>query len=174
MKFKLLDLKTEMTLKGVMMIDFLQCNLNINLLDTDIVIQDAYIIDDALICRPDIISSRSYGSSDYVDVILKFNQITNPFSMDIGDIIITPTLDSIKKYYKEDVLDYRETSNKVKWLFIDESKATKDDVNRLKHLEKIAKRTSSPDIPVPTNFLRPNEKSITFNTSDQTITVGIQ
>lgn len=174
MKFRLLDLKTAMITGGVNKIDFLQSNLNINFLDTDIRIQDAFIVDEQILCRPDIISSRSYGSSDHVDVVLKFNQITNPFSMAIGDIIITPTLNSINKFYKEDILLFNQVENKVKWLFIDETKATKEDVNRLKHVEKIAKRTSSPDIPAPTNLLRPTEKSFTFNSGEQTITVGVQ
>lgn len=174
MKFRLLDLKTAMITKGVNKIDFLQSNLNINFLDTDIKIQDAFIIDEQLLCRPDIISSRSYGSSDHVDVVLKFNQISNPFAMEIGDIIVTPTLDSINKFYKEDILIFSQNENKIKWLFIDESKATTEDLNRLKYVEKISKRTSSPDVPAPTNLLRPDEKAFTFNTGDQTITVGIQ
>lgn len=174
MKFRLLDLKTAMITGGVNRIDFLQNNLNINFLDDAIRIQDAFIVDEHLLCRPDIISSRSYGSADHVDVVLKFNQISNPFSMEIGDIIVTPTLESINKFYKEDVLLFQENENKVKWLFIDESKATKDDINRLKQVEKIAKRTSSPDVPAPTNLLRTSEKSFTFNSGEQSITVGVQ
>lgn len=174
MKFRLLDLKTAMITGGVNKIDFLSSNLNINFLDTDIKIQDAFIVDDFLLCRPDIISSRSYGSPDHVDVVLKFNQISNPFSMELGDIIVTPTLDSINKFYKEDVLIFSQAQTSVKWLFLDQSKATKDDINRLDYVQRVADRRTGGDVAAPTNLLRPGEKSFTFNSGDQSITVGVQ
>jgi len=47
--------------------------------------------------RPDLISQAVYNNSLYAEYILKYNGISNPFSMDIGDIILVPDLDSAQK-----------------------------------------------------------------------------
>lgn len=47
--------------------------------------------------RPDLISNRLYTSQDHWDVLLKFNGISNPFSLDEGEIILAPSLNSLDK-----------------------------------------------------------------------------
>lgn len=44
--------------------------------------------------RPDLISGSVYGNSVYAEIILKFNSISNPFSIQEGDLILVPDLDS--------------------------------------------------------------------------------
>lgn len=43
--------------------------------------------------RPDLISRAVYNDSLYTEIILKFNGISNPFSIDEDDIILIPNLD---------------------------------------------------------------------------------
>lgn len=40
----------------------------------------------------DLISYVKYGSTDYVDVLIKFNRINNPLEIEEGDIIAIPDL----------------------------------------------------------------------------------
>ena len=42
------------------------------------------------VCRIDLVSLNEYGTSAMGDVILKFNNISNPFSFNEGDMIMIP------------------------------------------------------------------------------------
>ena len=48
-----------------------------------------------MIMRMDLISNAQYGSDEYTDLLLKYNDISNPFTLNYNDIIFIPTLDSI-------------------------------------------------------------------------------
>jgi len=50
--------------------------------------------------RPDLISKSVYNDSAYAEIILKYNGISNPFSIDEGDIILIPDLDSAQQKLK--------------------------------------------------------------------------
>lgn len=49
------------------------------------------------VMRPDLISKAVYNTPQYAEIILKFNGISNPFSIDEGDIILVPNLDGAKE-----------------------------------------------------------------------------
>lgn len=53
------------------------------------------------VMRPDLISMSAYNNSLYAEIILKYNGISNPFSIDEGDVILIPDLDSAKDRIKE-------------------------------------------------------------------------
>lgn len=46
------------------------------------------------VMRPDLISKAVYNTTNYAEIILKFNGISNPFSINEGDIILIPNLDA--------------------------------------------------------------------------------
>ena len=45
--------------------------------------------------RPDLISGAVYNNTLYAEVILKYNGISNPFTIQEGDMILIPNLDSM-------------------------------------------------------------------------------
>jgi len=49
------------------------------------------------VMRPDLISKSVYNTTQYAEIILKFNGISNPFSIDKGDLILVPNLDGAKE-----------------------------------------------------------------------------
>ncbi len=49
------------------------------------------------VMRPDLIAKAVYNSTQYTEIILKFNGISNPFSIDEGDLILVPNLDGAKE-----------------------------------------------------------------------------
>lgn len=62
------------------------------------------------IARPDLISLAMYGSTNYVDVICKFNGISNPFEVNEGMVLALPTHDSINSFaFKYDNMDSTDT-----------------------------------------------------------------
>jgi hypothetical protein len=46
--------------------------------------------------RPDLISGAVYNNSLYAEIIMKYNGISNPFSIKEGDLILIPALDSMQ------------------------------------------------------------------------------
>lgn len=162
MTIKLLDLKDEMLRNGETLIDFTENNFTVNYADPYLAIARIILIEDRHLCRPDLICWEAFGNLDYIDAILKFNQITNPFSMEENDLIIIPTAQSLDRFYKKDKKSSRIIKD-TKSLFIDTTRASKKDKNRLDQLKKIAKkRKNATSEPKPTNLLR--EGQVPFST----------
>jgi hypothetical protein len=46
--------------------------------------------------RPDLIAAAVYNNSIYAEIILKYNGISNPFSIKEGDLILIPNLDAVQ------------------------------------------------------------------------------
>jgi hypothetical protein len=156
-------------LKKIKMLDFLENNFKVDYAWGELRISSVMFIQEQHICRPDLISWEAYRSVDYTDIILKFNQITNPFSMQIDDFLVIPDLESGQKFYREDKLQSSSAINDTKALFIDPSKASKQDIKRIEQLQKIAsKRANGASEIKPTNLLREGEVPF-VNNGKQTI-----
>ena len=61
---------------------------------------NVYKVPKEYVMRPDLIAKSVYNNSLYAEVILKYNGISNPFSINEGDIILIPDLDSAKSRIK--------------------------------------------------------------------------
>lgn len=48
-----------------------------------------------MIMRMDLISYSQYGTDEYTDLLLKYNDISNPFTLNYNDILFIPTIDTI-------------------------------------------------------------------------------
>lgn len=157
MYLKLIDLKDEMVRDGVTMIDFLELNLEVNYLSSDFFIKSVILIEEKHLCRPDLIVWEYYRNLDYLDAFLKFNQISNPFSMQLYDLIIIPKESTLQKAYKK-INRNSKLIRDTKALFLDPTRASKKDIERMKQLSKLsAKRKNGSLEPKPTNLLRPGE-----------------
>lgn len=83
--------------------------------------------------RPDRIALKYYGTDEFVDLILKWNGISNPFSLNAGDEIEVPTsLITFKKFIKPN----RQSGTSAKDKFVAQRKMTTKDLNRLEFLQK--------------------------------------
>ena len=67
----------------------------------DYIAYNVYRVPKEYVMRPDLISKSVYNNSLYAEVILKFNGISNPFTINEGDIILIPDLDAAKGKMKE-------------------------------------------------------------------------
>lgn len=160
----LFDLKSEMQKNGISSLDFLENNFRVDYTAPTLRISKIFLIEDRHICRPDMLSFDAYGTVNYQDIILKFNHISNPFSMELYDLIVVPSLDSAMRYYKKDPLKTPEIVADTKGLFIDPMRASKKDQNRLKFLQEIAKKSKNGATEIkPTNLLREGERPFVSN-----------
>jgi hypothetical protein len=116
------------------------------------------------VCRIDMISKIYYNDEDASELILKFNNISNPFSINEGDVLNIPPLDIKFKAWKtiKEAGTSKETS--IKDQFIDSKRLTVKDAGRASYLKKKAaeKQNGSTQI-VPPNILKDGEKNIDIN-----------
>ena len=76
---------------------------------------NVYRVPKDYVMRPDLISKSVYNNSIYAEIILKYNGISNPFSIDEGDIILIPDLGSAKDKIKtESVSDDESEAQKIR------------------------------------------------------------
>ena len=75
-------------------------NTDINLDNFQVCVVTEYYVG-----RPDLISFVFYGTDVYGDIICKANDISNPFEMNIGDVLIIPTLYNVGNYIENGITD---------------------------------------------------------------------
>ena len=110
--------------------------------------------------RIDLISLNVYNSADYVDQLLKFNGISNPFSIAEGDILYIPPMDVLNKTFKKPGIGMSET-NVVRDRFIETKRLPIKDQNRLDYLKRKAalKPNGAKEI-LPPNVLQSDQKNV--------------
>lgn len=79
---------------GEMIVDLVRSTFNFGTIDTSI---GPALVNSEEAMRPDLLSNRLYASQDHWDVLLKFNGISNPFSLDEGEVLLAPSLNSLDK-----------------------------------------------------------------------------
>lgn len=123
-------------------------------------------------CRIDLISLKFYRNDDYVDYILKFNGISNPFTIKEGDVLLIPSNTTILKKFKpvREVGESGRVENAVRDQFIDTKRLPAKDANRVEYLKRKAalKKNGSKEI-LPPNVLKTDETNIEI--SGGTITI---
>lgn len=113
--------------------------------------------------RPDLIARAVYNNSIYAEVILKFNSISNPFSIKEGDIILIPDLDSVKqKINQTGTGESTSKADKIRnsYKYIDPLKKPKKDVNLSEFDQR--KISVTPANALPPNFADAGTKQLTY------------
>lgn len=57
-----------------------------------------YVVTDETAMRADLISNYFYQNTSYADLLLKYNGYSNPFSLNVGDILRIPNSETLLKY----------------------------------------------------------------------------
>ena len=134
-----------------------------NVKDSDYTIK---IVDSFEAGRIDLISLNAYGDAEKADLILKFNGISDPFSIAEGESIKIPrvnfpfrTLDRIEE--KEE--------NSVKQQFVDTKRLSKKDQKRV---EALKKKYDKENI-LPPNVIPLGKKAFKFS-NNGAVTFGAQ
>lgn len=66
----------------------------------NVISPQAYKVPKEYEMRIDLVSQAMYNNTIYTEFILKYNGISNPFSLDEGEVILVPNLDSAKQNVK--------------------------------------------------------------------------
>lgn len=85
---------------------------------------NVYRVPESMKMRIDLISLAAYGTDEYADIIMKYNGISNPFSIDADDILFIPTLDTVENDLIRPVLQSNAAVNIRNYhKYIDKNKA---------------------------------------------------
>lgn len=87
---------------------------------------DAFRLDDSMTMRPDLMSIEAYSEPDFWDLILKFNSVSNPFSILNGDLMLIPDLSDMRDQLAPVGKDLN-TIDAVRKQYIDVSKKAQSD-----------------------------------------------
>lgn len=99
--------------------------------------------------RPDLISNLYYGNENFVDIICKYNNISNPFSLERNQLIKIPLTPEDYFFKGEDIID-KGSVKAVPNLILANAK----DSTRLNYLRGLGTSLAQP------NLTLPNDKNI--------------
>lgn len=123
-------------------------------LKSEINIINVHLVKEDEEMRPDIISNLYYGSPDYVDILLKVNAISNPFSIKQGLFLRIPDKEAAERYKN----DIKKVSNKPRTQYTDTKRMNEEDSNRKKFLEEKSKfKPNGSSENLPPNMLKSDE-----------------
>lgn len=126
-----------------------------------------HIASDDDIVRPDRIAVKHYGVTEGLDIILKFNGISDPFSIMPGEIIFVP-IDTIPYFKLETPSTFED--NPIKNQFLKTKRLSKTDQRRLKALKKKYNKESL----LPPNVIPVGRKNYEFDGTDVRLGMGPQ
>jgi hypothetical protein len=123
-------------------------------------ISQVFEVDSYYAGRIDLISLSVYNSADYVDQLLKFNGISNPFSVAEGDILYIPPVDVLQKTWKKPGVGTAD-AHVVRDRFIETKRLPIKDQKRLEYLKRqAAKKPNGAKEILPPNVLSSDEKNV--------------
>ena len=116
------------------------------------------------VCRIDLISEKFFNSPDYSEHILKYNNISNTFSINEGDILNIPDVKSALKNFQPVKLigdGAVEKEPSIRDQFVDSKRLTTKDKKRIEYLQKKAnQKTNGSKQILPPNLLKDGDKNI--------------
>jgi hypothetical protein len=123
-------------------------------------IADFFRVSADLVMDPAGISFRYYGTTDYADAIMKINEISNPFSIEEGDILVMVQDSQIKNFYRNP----DQSAARLSSQFNEETRQSQKDKARLAFLKQKNKdkRNKSNDNS-PSRILKDGESVFRFN-----------
>jgi hypothetical protein len=129
-----------------------------------------FIVDTVYAGRIDLISLHVYGSASYADYILKYNGISNPFSIEEGDVLEIPYADTILATWKDRPNIKSEDSNYIRDKFMNTKRLTEADQKRIDYLKrKAAEYPNGASEILPPNVLKTGKTNITIKNGIITI-----
>lgn len=109
--------------------------------------------------RPDLISAAVYNNSGYAEIILKYNGISNPFSIKEGDMILIPNLDAAMANVTPEKGTDADGSKTIRnsYKYIDPTKIPKTNTNEFQTRQIVNTKEGS----LPPNIAEEGEEQIT-------------
>lgn len=131
-----------------------------------------HIVEESETGRPDLIAVKYYGDANDTELILKWNNISNPFSITAGDVLEIPDNEGALKPWKpvKNVGVTDVDKNTIRDQFVNSKRLTVKDQKRIEYLQKKAaqKENGSKQI-LPPNILKEGDSNIDINNDIITI-----
>ena len=112
--------------------------------------------------RPDQLAFQAFGDLSYTGSLMKINNISNPFALKEGNLIVIPLQERIEASFalKQATLLQSNTTNNPNQQFRDvqEQKKFKISNSRQKFLEQRGKAKNAPEQILPPNVTQPGER----------------
>ncbi len=120
-----------------------------------------HIVTEDQVGRIDLISLQYYNSADYCDYILKWNGISNPFSIKFGDVLNIPNNRAALKVIKEIKVLNSTNEPSIRDQFIDTKRLPVKDAKRIEYLQrKAAQKPNGAKQILPPNILKEGDTNI--------------
>lgn len=120
-----------------------------------------HIVTEDQVGRIDLISLQYYRSADYCDYILKWNGISNPFSIKFGDVLNIPNNRAALKVIKEIKVLNSTNEPSIRDQFIDTKRLPVKDAKRIEYLQrKAAQKPNGAKQILPPNILKEGDINI--------------
>jgi hypothetical protein len=120
-----------------------------------------FLVTDETAMRIDLISKKMYGNMDFIERILKFNDICNPLAINTGDLLVVFDPISINRNMR-DVNDLKEKILDIRKQYISPEKGSKVDP-KLKEFDKRNKKpaeTTAKENTLPPNYAEFGDQEI--------------
>lgn len=141
---------------GDTVIDLTKSSINMEA-DTPTEVNIIMVSDDEAM-RPDIIAKSTYGDDSKLDFLLKYNGISNPFSLNTGDVLVIPDPFQMAKMFRtpsaDETADYNMSIAEFKYM---DNLATPDS----KRMELLKLKAKNREL-LPPNINQPGDKNIKF------------
>lgn len=125
-------------------------------LTNEIKIVDYHVVNNETQMRPDLIALNYYGTEDGLEIILKYNGISNPYSLEEGQILAIPNKASASTHYNR----LKKIANSPRNQFTDTKRLSEKDKKRLEFLKtQSQKKENGSKQNLPPNMLKEGEKS---------------
>jgi hypothetical protein len=111
-------------------------------------ITDVIVVAPDFVMRPELVALTVYGSSSDLDILLKFNSISNPYSLDAGQILLVPDKNDFFTKFRNNAAVIKDVNDIV----FDKKKLPAKDLARLTFLQAKAAQQQNPGTVLPANF----------------------
>jgi hypothetical protein len=133
-----------------------------------------FTVTEDYIGRIDLISRQIYGTESYADYILKYNGISNPFSIGEGDILFLPATSAGLVNWKKPMNVVGNTSgDAVRDKFLETKRLPIEDQKRIEYLKrKASKYPNAANELLPPNVLKTGQTNLTIQNGTITLKGG--
>ena len=123
MSLTILDIKPTITRDDETFVDLTYPSVRYNY---DPYVTGVVVMNEQFEMRPDLVSKNAYSNTEYWDFILKYNGVSNPFSISRDDMFLVPALDDMRDQIA-DAGSKQIFADSVRKQYIDVSKKAKTD-----------------------------------------------
>ena len=130
----------------------------------DVTVKSSCIVTDEFEMRPDLVAKIYYGDISKLDYILKFNGISNPFSLERGTILIIGDVTEMKSNFSSPIssTNNNKKTDDLRKKFFDVNRLSKKDAKRLELVRKKSQEFQNPASNLPPNMAEIGSKEMTI------------